>query len=79
MLSHRVTIQAIMYETGQAGQTHTIWEQLIDTIDKLYEPYFAWLFIMQANHLTAAPAMPCYCQSPKQLYLSSGDFHETAG
>ena len=45
-----------MYETGQAGQTHTIWEQLIDTIDKLYEPYFAWLFIMQATHLSAATA-----------------------
>ena len=39
--------QAILYETGEAGQTVYIWDDLDKIVDRLYETYFSWFFVMQ--------------------------------
>lgn len=39
--------QAVYFETGEAARTAPIWDQLIATIDQVYELYFSWMFVMQ--------------------------------
>ena len=48
--------QAILYETGEAGQTVHIWDDLDKIVDQLYETYFSWFFVMQVSI-----QLKCHC------------------